>query len=216
MDPRELAGFIDQSVLQPEAVAADVEAACRDAQTFGFRAVVVPSGAVSHARRLLGSGPTLVVSTVAFPHGNAAADIKAAEARRAAQLGADEIDYVISIGAARDGDYRYVREEGVAIMRAVRGKIVKAILEVGHLTEEAAHSCAQGLAEAGVPYVKTCTGFGPGPVTEDQVRMLLRAVRGRALVKASGGIRERWQALRMLDAGAAVIGTSRGVAICSE
>jgi deoxyribose-phosphate aldolase len=93
---------------------------------------------------------------------------------------------------------------------------VKAILEVGFLNEEQQYNAARVLSEAGMHYVKTCTGFGPGVCTADTVRLLVRAVAGRSLIKASGGIKEKWQALEMIEAGAAVIGTSHGPAICAR
>lgn len=212
----ELAAFIDHSCLRPEATVADVDRACDDSMQYKFRGLVVPSGAVSHAKRRLMDTGIKVVCVVGFPHGSQAPDIKAHEAMRAAAMGADEIDYVISIGAALDGDLRFIREEGVAIIRQTRGKLVKAILEVGFLSESHKFHAAKSLAEAGVHYVKTCTGFGPGACTAEDVQLLVRAVGGKALIKASGGIKERWQALEMLRAGAAVIGTSRGPTICSE
>jgi deoxyribose-phosphate aldolase len=212
----ELAPFIDYSCLRPDTVVEDVERACDEALTHRFRGVVVPSGAVNHAkRRLLDSG-VKVVCVIGFPHGTQSPEIKAHEAMRAAALGADEVDYVISIGAALDGDLRYLREEGVAIIRQTRGKLVKAILEIGYLAEEHRYHAAKSLAEAGIHYVKTCTGFGPGECTPADVQLLVRAVAGKALVKASGGIRTKAQALEMLQAGAAVIGTSHGPSIVTE
>jgi deoxyribose-phosphate aldolase len=196
-------------------VLADIDAECDQAVQFGFRGLVVPSAAVAHTRRRLGESGVRVISVVGFPHGTQAPDIKANEAMRAAATGADELDYVIAIGAAIDGDLRYIREEAVAILRQTRGKFVKAILEVGYLNEEQTYRTAQTLAEAGVHYVKTCTGYGPGVCTADVVKILCRAVGDRALVKASGGIKEKWQAIEMLEAGAAVVGTSHGPAICS-
>jgi deoxyribose-phosphate aldolase len=211
----ELAAFIEQACLQPDAVLADIDAACDEALARKFRGVVVPSGAVSHTKRRLLDTGVRVVCVVGYPNGTEAPDIKAHEAMRCAAMGADEIDYVISIGAAKEGDLRYIREEGVAIMRQTRGKLVKAILEVGYLNEQQTYNTARALAEAGMHYVKTCTGFGPGVCTADVVKLLARAVAGRALIKASGGIKEKWQAIEMLEAGAAVIGTSHGPAICS-
>ena len=131
----------------------------------------------------------------------------------AAAMGADEIDYVISIGAALENNFRYIREEGVAIVRATRGKLVKAILEAGFLNEEQKFECARVLADARIPYIMTCTGFGPGQATVEDVRLLAHAVQGNALVKASGAIRERSQVVEMLTAGAAVVGTSHGPGI---
>ncbi len=215
MQPHELAQFTDHAVLRPDASSRDLDRACDETLQFRFRGICVPSGAVGHAKRRLKDTGIKVSSTVGFPHGNSAPDVKAWEATRAAAMGADEIDYVVSIGALMDNDFRFIREEAVAIMRGTRGKIIKGILEVGYLNDEQKWGAAQALSDAGVPYVKTCTGFGPGMATEDDVRLLVRAIAGRALVKASGGIRERWQAIQLLSAGAAVIGTSHGIRICS-
>jgi deoxyribose-phosphate aldolase len=212
----EVAPFIDQSCLKPDMIVADVDAACDEALHYQFRGLVVPSGSVTQAKRRLLNSTVRVVCAVSFPHGTQAPDIKAAESMRAAAMGADEIDYVISIGAALEGDMRYLREEAVAIMRQTRGKIVKAILEIGFMNEEQMYNTARSLAEAGMHYVKTCTGYGPGVCTADAVRLLSRAVGGKSLVKASGGIKEKWQAIEMLEAGAAVIGTSHGATICRQ
>lgn len=216
MDPSELAPFIEHAVLHPAALASDIDRACGEALTYRFRGLVVPSGAVSHAKRRLMNTGIKVVSTVSFPHGTAAPDVKAHEATRAAAMGADEIDYVISIGAALENNFRYIREEGVAIMRATRGKLVKAILEVGFLTEEQKFECARVLADARIPYIKTCTGYGPGKATPEDVKLISHAVQGNALIKASGGVREGWQVVELLSAGAAVVGTSHGPHIVSQ
>jgi deoxyribose-phosphate aldolase len=211
----DLAAFLDQSCLRPESTPADVDAACDEALRFRFRGLVVPGAAVAQAKaRLVGSG-VKVVSVVAFPHGTQAVDVKAFETSRALAAGADEIDYVISIGAARTGDLVRLREEAVAVLRAAGGVCVKAILEVGHLPERQVVDTAAVLVDCGVHFVKTCTGFGPRGCTVDDVRLLVRAVGGRARVKASGGVQDRTQALALLEAGASVIGTSRGPKMCT-
>jgi deoxyribose-phosphate aldolase len=212
--PHGLAPFIDHSCLRPNATAADVDRACAEAVEHGFRGVVVPGRAVAQARRRLADTGVKVVAVVGFPHGTSAVDVKAFEATRASADGADEIDYVIAVDAAARGDLSAVRDECAAILRAAPGRRVKAILEIGFLDERRRVDTARALAESGVHFVKTCTGFGPGACTEEDVKLLVRAVAGKALVKASGGVKDRSQALAMLRAGAAVIGTSNGPAIC--
>lgn len=212
----ELAPFIDQSVLRPETRSHEIDLVCDAALAYRFRGVVVPSGSVHHAKRRLMNTGIKVVSTVAFPHGNQAPDVKAHEAMRAAALGADEIDYVICIGAVLDDDLKYIREEALAILRQTRGKIVKAILETGYLDDRQKFGAARAVSEAGVPYVKTCTGFGPGMATPHDVALICQAVGTKSLVKASGGIKSREQAVELLAAGAAVLGTSQGPVICSD
>jgi deoxyribose-phosphate aldolase len=214
--PIDLVTFIDQSALRPEMRAFELDGVCDQVLQYRFRGLVVPTGSVHHAKRRLMDTGVKVVATVAFPHGNQAPDVKAHEAARAASLGADEIDYVISIGAALDEDWKYLRDEAAAVVRQARGRIVKAILEVGHLSAKQKIEAARAVADAGVPYVKTCTGFGPGEATPEDVALLVRALDGKALVKASGGVRTRERVLALLQAGAAVIGTSRGPEICSE
>ena len=63
--------------------------------------------------------------------------------------------------------------------------------------------------------MKTSTGFSTGGATEHDVA-LMRATVGQEMgVKASGGIRTRADALRMIQAGANRIGASAGIAIVS-
>jgi deoxyribose-phosphate aldolase len=216
MHGTELAAFLEHSVLRPDSRARDVDAACDAALVYRFRGVCVTSGAVAHAKRRLLDTGIKVVATVGFPHGTSAPDIKAHEAMRASAMGADEVDYVISVGAALDGDWKFLFDEAVAVIRGTRGKIQKAILEVGFLNVEQICYAARTVVDAGIPYVKTCTGFGPSDATVEDVRLLVEAVGGRALVKAAGGVRDREHALALLAAGAAVVGTSRGPQLCSE
>ncbi len=213
----DLPPFIDHAVLRPDAVRENVTSACNAALNYGFRGVVVPTGAVSQAKRILGSSEVKVIATVAFPHGTMAPDVKVQEASRAIALGADEIDYVICVGAALENDFHYLQQEAAAIVRAVRGKLVKAILEISYLPDATRLHAAKATVDGGVHYVKTSTGFGPGGgTTAEDVRQLLRATTGRALVKASGGIKEKWQAMELLAAGAAIIGSSNGPGLCAE
>jgi len=215
MPGHELAAFIDHSVLAPNTRSADVSAACAAALQYGFRAVVVTSGFVARAKRLLADSEIGVVSVVGFPHGTSGPDTKVFEAKRAVDLGADEIDYVISIGAALDDDLRFLTEEARAICRAVGGRGVKAILETGYLSHDQMFSVAGAVLDGGVAVVKTSSGYGPRGATEDDVRILARATTNRGFVKASGGINDRARAMSMLNAGASLIGTSHGPAICT-
>ncbi|MFN3871974.1 MAG: 2-deoxyribose-5-phosphate aldolase, partial [Ignavibacterium sp.] len=67
--------------------------------------------------------------------------------------------------------------------------------------------------EAGADFIKTSTGFSKGGATLFDVVLMNYAVDGKIKVKASGGIRSREDALRMIAAGASRIGTSSGVKI---
>lgn len=216
MSHGELAFHLDQAVLRPDARLADYDRACDAALLFRFRGLCVPGSMVPHiARRLHGSG-VLVVAAIGFPHGTGAAETKTFETARAAVDGADEIDYVICVRAALDGDLDFVRAEADAVLAAAHGRRVKAILETGYLPAETIYAAAKALARQGVAYVKTSTGFGPRNASLEDVRLLRDAIEGEGAVKikVSGGIRTREQVLEFLAAGAHVIGTSQGAAIC--
>jgi deoxyribose-phosphate aldolase len=214
MRPNELAAFIDHAALKPTTRQQDVDTACAEALQFAFRGLVVPTNSINRARRQLRDSGVQVIGAVGFPHGTSCAEVKVSEARRALELGADEVDYVISVGAVLDGDLRFVRDEATAIVRACSGRIVKAILEVGYLDPAQVRAASDTLADTGVAYVKTCTGFAPGGATPSVVKLMSETVAGRCLVKASGGIQHFDQAVDLLRAGAAVLGTSRGRHLC--
>jgi deoxyribose-phosphate aldolase len=96
------------------------------------------------------------------------------------------------------------------------GARLKAILEMGLLTTEEKILACQLAATAGVDFVKTSTGFSESGATVHDVQ-LMRGVVGQQIgVKASGGIRNASDLLKMVDAGANRIGTSVGVAIVKE
>ena len=88
---------------------------------------------------------------------------------------------------------------------------------MGFLPDDSAFAAARTLAQQGVAYVKTSTGFGPRGATVEDVQLLAEAVKGvgKTKIKASGGVRTKERALELLAAGASVVGTSQGPAICS-
>ncbi|HVW25084.1 MAG TPA: deoxyribose-phosphate aldolase [Polyangiaceae bacterium] len=207
----DLARYIEQTLLRPEATPADVEAHCLRAADHGLFGVCVASRFVPLARRAVASRGVRVVTVVAFPFGASPPDVKAAEARRAVADGADEVDMVMAIGDALADDFDAVEADVRAVRDATAGRVLKVILETGYLSEARIDAAARASVRAGADFVKTSTGFGPRGASVADVERLSRAVDGRAGVKASGGIRTREAALEMIRAGATRIGTSSGV-----
>ena len=186
---------------------------CDEARHFGFAGVCLASRWLPAARERLGPtggrGPKLV-SVVGFPFGAIPAAIKRAEAEWAAAAGADELDVVPDFGALADGDSRAFCNDLAPIVEL--GLPVKVILEVGRLRPEALELAVEASIDVGATMLKTGSGFGPGATTE-QVTQLRQLARGRAAVKASGGINNLEQAIALVEAGASRLGTSRGVAL---
>ncbi|GAC1605228.1 MAG: deoxyribose-phosphate aldolase [Myxococcales bacterium] len=214
-DARDLARFIDHTLLRPDATPDEVARVCAEARTWSFATVCLELRHVAQAARLLGGCATRPIAVVGFPSGAVGTAAKVAEARAAVAAGAAEVDMVIDLDALRRKDYAAAEEDIRAVVRAARPAAVKVILETGALSrDEKVIGCALAKA-AGAAFVKTSTGFGPGGATVEDVALLRATVGGAMGVKASGGVRTTADALQMIEAGASRIGASASVAIVS-
>jgi len=211
-----LAGYIDHTLLKPEATPADIDRLVEEALENYLYAVCVNPAFVPQVMAKKGDAPLRVAAVVGFPLGANAPEIKAQEAALAVAQGADEIDMVIPIGRARAGDLAAVEAEVRAVRRAVPGAVLKVILETGFFTPKEIRALAEAAIQGGADYLKTSTGFGPRGATLEDVRLLREVAGDRAKVKASGGIRDRETAWVMIEAGADRIGASSGVKLVRE
>ncbi len=211
----EVARFIDHTLLKPDATPVQIEKLCCEAQLHGFASVCVNSSYVPLCAELLHMSNVTICTVVGFPLGAMNAAAKIFETKQAISDGAREIDMVMAVGRLKAGDLDYVFEEVAAVTSAAhaRGAIVKVIIETALLNEEEKRTACQLCVKACADFVKTCTGFGGGGATIEDVRLMKTEVGGRARVKASGGIRDYPTVIAMIEAGAARIGTSSGVAI---
>jgi deoxyribose-phosphate aldolase len=213
-DRPDLAPLIDHALLDPHQGKGAIRQCCEEARHFGFAGVCVASRWVATAREQLpreGKGRTpQLIAVVGFPFGAVPSAVKQAEAEAAAAAGADELDVVPDFGALADRASTPIHDELAAICEL--DLPVKVILEVGRLDPEALALLVEISIDAGARFLKTGSGFGP-PVTVEQVRQLKELARGRAAIKASGGIANLEQALALVEAGATRLGTSRGVAL---
>ncbi|MFM2121870.1 MAG: deoxyribose-phosphate aldolase [Cyanobacteriota bacterium] len=212
-DLPDLAPLIDHALLDPHQGQEAVLRCCDEARHFGFAGVCLASRWLPDARERLGPsggrGPRLV-SVVGFPFGAVPAAVKLAEAEWAAAAGAEELDVVPDFGALADGDSRSFCNDLAPIVEL--GLPVKVILEVGRLEPAALELAVEASIDVGAALLKTGSGFGPA-ATVQQVQRLRDLARGRAAIKASGGITTLEQALDLVEAGASRLGTSRGVAL---
>lgn len=209
-----LASLIDHTLLKPDATREEIEQLCREAAQFCFASVCVNPNWVSLCReRLRGSG-VKVCTVIGFPLGAHLPDIKGYEARRAVEQGAEEVDMVLNIGALKSRDYALVEQDILGVVQAVgKDTVVKVILETSLLTrDEKVMGCTLAKA-AGADYVKTSTGFAGGGATVEDVQLMRETVGPDMGVKASGGVRTRDDAEKMVAAGATRLGASAGVKI---
>ncbi len=212
-----LASKIDHTVLKPDCRLDDIKKLCAEAIEYDFGAVCVPPFYIKDAARILEEAKPKVSSVIGFPFGYAATAAKVEEIKRAINDGADELDVVVNICAVKDGQWSFVKNDIDSMTRAIhlKGKVVKIILETSLLSEEEIVQLCNICREVEVDFVKTSTGQNGG-ATLETVQLLRQHLPNGVKIKASGGIRNLQQAQALIDAGAARLGTSAGIAIVQE
>jgi deoxyribose-phosphate aldolase len=213
--PRDLARYIDHTLLKPDTTAEDIDVLCAEAKEYGFASVCVNPAWVKRAATNLRGTDVRVASVVGFPFGATLPEIKAMEARRVLRDGAREIDMVINIGALKSGQHDVVETDITKVSDACHesGALNKVIIETSLLTDEEKVMASHLAKLAKADFVKTSTGFAGGGATVADVLLMRETVGPKMGIKASGGVRSREDAEEMIAAGATRIGASAGIAI---
>ena len=209
-----LAKMIDHSILHPTMTDEDLKRECEVARKYSVASVCVKPYAVKQAVELLKGSDVLVGCVIGFPAGNSAISVKVFEAENACMDGAAEIDMVINIGKALQGDWAYISEEIKSVSDACHkhGAIVKVIFETDYVTQEAdIVKLCQICTEVGADYVKTSSGFGFVKqanggynyvgATIQVLKLMKKSVGPKVKVKAAGGVRSLDQLIAVQAAG---------------
>lgn len=206
--------YIDSTNLKADATIEDITSLCMDAIKYHFATVCVNPYYVPLAKDLLEDSTTEVCTVVGFPLGMQTTEVKVYETINAIENGADEIDMVINIGALKDKEYDYVKNDIQAVKEACEDKaILKVIIETCLLTDEEKAKACELSVLAKADFVKTSTGFSKGGAKASDVKIMKDTVKDNAKVKASGGIHSYEEAQEMINAGADRLGTSATIAI---
>jgi len=215
---RDLARYIDHTVLKPEATEAQIIQLCEEARRYQFMAVCVNPVWVQRCASLLAGTDTRVATVVGFPLGATLSAVKAYETQQLVQAGAQEIDMVINIGALKSKDSALVARDIAAVVQASGSgqALTKVIIEAALLDDEEKQLACRLACEAGAEFVKTSTGFSIGGATAHDVALMRQVVGPHVGVKAAGGIRTYADALTMIAAGANRLGASASVKIMQE
>jgi deoxyribose-phosphate aldolase len=210
-----IAGFIDHTLLKPEATTSQIKTLCQEALTHHFAAVCVNSTHTALAARQLAGSSVKVCTVVGFPLGASLTAVKAFEASQAIAAGASEIDMVINIGALKERNDSLVQQDIADVVDACHqaGAICKVIIETALLTSAEKQRACQLAVRAQADFVKTSTGFSSGGATPEDVALMRQTVGSEVGVKAAGGMRSLADAQAMVAAGATRLGTSAGVNI---
>lgn len=211
---KELAKYIDHTLLKPQATAEQIVRLCAEAKEHGFASVCVNSCYAALAAKELEGTDVAVCCVIGFPLGACTSDAKAFEADNAVENGAQEIDMVINVGAAKEGSWAYVEDDIAHVVGTIDGRAkLKVIIETCLLTDEEKVKACECAVKAGADFVKTSTGFSTGGATVEDVRLMRQTVGPDIGVKAAGGVRTYEDAVAMIEAGATRLGASAGIAI---
>ena len=208
--------YIEHTLLKQDATKEDFLKLFAEAKEHNFLGVCINPAYVKFAKNHLKGTGIKVVTVVGFPLGANLPSVKAYEAACAVEDGADEIDMVINVSALKDKNYEYVINDIQTVKESCGFSLLKVILETDLLEKAEIKKACELCIEAGADFVKTSTGFvknGVGAKVED-VKLMYETVSPHGLkVKASGGIRDKESAIKLIEAGASRLGTSSGVKI---
>lgn len=206
----QLADKIDHTILKPDCALDEIQGVCEEAMAHRFYSVCVPPFYVKDAAQFLEKSEVKVTTVVGFPMGYATTPAKVEEIKRAIDDGADEVDAVVNICAVKSANWNYVRNDVDSMTRIahLRGKIIKVILETGMMTQEELERLCKICIESEVDFVKTSTGILAAGANVDIVSWLRAQLPPTIKIKASGGVRSYQDAVLLIEAGAARLGSS--------
>lgn len=210
MSNEEILAKVDHTLLKPYATWADIRQICEDAIAYHTATVCIPPSYIGRIKENYGD-QLKVCTVIGFPLGYQVTEVKVAEAKRALEDGASEIDMVINIGDAKGGRFDEITEEIRALKAAVGDHVLKVIIETCYLTEEEKIRLCGCVTEAGADFIKTSTGFGSAGANLEDVKLLRANVGPQVKVKAAGGIRSIADMENFLAAGADRLGTSSAI-----
>ena len=221
-----LVSIIDHAVLHPTATLDDLQRECQLADKLGVASVCVKPYMVLQASELLADSAVAVGTVIGFPHGGNTTSVKVLEAQRACDDGAVELDMVINIGKALEGEWDYIALDIESVLNVANQNdaLLKVIFETDYITDPTSITkLCEICTQLKVGFVKTSTGFGftkqpsgdynYAGAREADVQRMRDACGPQIGVKASGGIRSADDAGRMVELGATRLGTSASQAI---
>lgn len=204
----------------------------QEAVDHSLYAVMIRPDYVSEIRKFLQERNSEVIlgTVIGFHEGTYSLDTKLAEAKKAIEDGADELDFVINYSEYLTGNINDVKDEFLQCTQLCvdNHKVAKWIIEIAALSDKQIADLTGNIskwAEENFPsdvlsgiFVKSSTGFyeteegKPNGATFEGIKIMLENA-GRLPVKAAGGVRTPEDAEKMIHLGVKRIGTSSALAL---
>ena len=210
MNTAEILKHVDHTLLKPIATWEDIQKICDESIEYNTASICIPSCYISRINEKYGDKVN-ICTVVGFPLGYSTTEAKVLEAKQSIENGANEIDMVINISDAKNGDYDKVTAEIKALKEAVGDKILKVIIETCYLTEEEKIAMCKSVTDAGADYIKTSTGFGTGGATIEDIKLFKQHIGPNVKIKAAGGVKTVEDLEMFITEGCERIGTSSAI-----
>lgn len=208
MTVKELAGYIDYSVLKPEFTEDEIIALTKDGAELGCATICINPGYIELCEPYVKGSDTMLCPVTDFPFGTSSTESRVNQIETVAKYDSvKEVDIVVNFGHLRSGKYDAVTVDLKACAEAAHkhGRGIKAILETDALAEEQISAGIECCIKAGIDFVKTSTGFLTGYESRgaypELIEAMIKQIDGRAKIKGSGCIRTREHFLKLIDMG---------------
>lgn len=208
MTVRELAAYIDYSVLKPEFTEEEIIELTKDGAALGCATICINPGYIELCEPYVRGTDTMLCPVTDFPFGTSSTESRVEQIQKVGRYDiVKEIDIVANFGLIRSGKYEEVTADLKACADAAHalGHELKVILETDALTEEQIRQGCECVIAAGADYIKTSTGFLTGHnnigAAPEVIEIVMDQNKGRAKIKGSGCIRTREHFLQLIDMG---------------
>jgi len=208
MSAKELAAYIDQSVLKPEFTQAEIKKYIQEGIDYDCKTVCINPAFIDIARELCKGTPTGICVVCDFPFGLSTTVSKVQQAEIICKnRDIEDLDIVANYGWIKSGKWNAVEAELKAMVDVTHsfGSLLKVIFETDALTLDEILKVTEIACNVGVDFVKTSTGFytgGPSNgATVEVIQTMLDAAKGRCKIKGSGGIRTQEHFFKLIDMG---------------
>lgn len=212
MKKEDIFPHIDHTLLKAFATWDMVKKLCDEAVEYHTASVCIPPNYIARIKEAYGDSIN-ICTVIGFPLGYSVTEAKVAEARKALEDGASEVDMVVNISDVKNGLYQKVQDEIKAIKDVVGSKVLKVIIETCYLTDDEKIAMCKAVTEAGADYIKTSTGFGTGGAVIEDIRLFKEHIGPDVKMKAAGGVKTVEDLGMFLEAGCERIGTSSAIAL---
>lgn len=208
MTVKELASYIDYSVLKPEFTEQEIIDLTKDGVQLGCATICINPGYMDLCEPYVKGTDTMLCPVTDFPFGDSSTESRVQQIEQVAKYDTvKEVDIVANFGKIRSGKMDEVVEDLKACVQAAHkyGRELKVILETDALTDEQIKAGCEAVIAAGADFIKTSTGFLTGHEAKgaavDVIKMIMDVNQGRAKIKGSGCIRTREHFLQLIDMG---------------